>query len=325
MASTLTNNYSFKTDAATIEKMADYYRDFQIDPVAHARFRAKKIQVTITAYHSGTVLFQGNGAMKEAARWQMPTTPTGSQPSIPITSTGPGLNHLHVSERLSSLEDLNLIGSDEVGNGSYFGSLTVCALYLPKPAWNKLRLLGVRDSKQLTDTKIRQLAPYIQEAAKYHLIDCQPQDYNRLIGPYNAISIKVYLHNQALQALFKSLSVQEQAQLDGAFIDQFTSPSNYNNYLANIPHAFPKKIYFEKRAESLYLSVACASILARQAFLTSLESLGKPMNLVLPSGAGPQVDAVGRRLVKTYGSKVLNTIAKRHFKNTDRIISQEKK
>ena len=40
-----------------------------------------------------------------------------------------------------------MIGSDEVGNGSYFGPVTVCAAYVDKSMISKLKALGVRDSK----------------------------------------------------------------------------------------------------------------------------------------------------------------------------------
>ena len=45
----------------------------------------------------------------------------------------------------------SVVGSDEVGNGSYFGPLVVCAVYASKDQLPALKALGVKDSKMLTD------------------------------------------------------------------------------------------------------------------------------------------------------------------------------
>ena len=83
----------------------------------------QKEQTTITAYTSGKVMFQGSGAEAEAARWsnsadlskqQMRTTRL-LHPSLP-----------------ADFSQWSVVGSDEVGNGSYFGPLVVCAVYASK-------------------------------------------------------------------------------------------------------------------------------------------------------------------------------------------------
>ena len=54
----------------------------------------------------------------------------------------------------------SVVGSDEVGNGSYFGGpLVVCAVYASKDQLPALKALGVKDSKMLTDPQIRAMAP----------------------------------------------------------------------------------------------------------------------------------------------------------------------
>lgn len=44
-----------------------------------------------------------------------------------------------------------VIGFDEVGNGSYFGLVIVCAVYVDKSMISKLKVLGVCDFKELID------------------------------------------------------------------------------------------------------------------------------------------------------------------------------
>lgn len=63
----------------------------------------------------------------------------------------------------TSGQNLPLIGTDEVGNGSYFGGLAVVAAFVTPDQHDFLRKLGVGDSKTLTDQKIRQIAPILKE------------------------------------------------------------------------------------------------------------------------------------------------------------------
>jgi ribonuclease HIII len=61
------------------------------------------------------------------------------------------------------LMEAPLIGTDEAGKGDYFGPLCVCALYADETQYLRLKALGVRDSKTLTDKKIRSLAAQVIE------------------------------------------------------------------------------------------------------------------------------------------------------------------
>jgi len=65
---------------------------------------------------------------------------------------------------------------------------------------------------------------------------------------------------------------------------------------------------------------SAASILARAEFLRRLDQLGRQAGVRLPKGASAQVEAVARALVKQRGPDILNTVAKTHFKTTQRVI-----
>ena len=75
-----------------------------------------------------------------------------------------------------------LIGSDEVGNGSYFGGLAVVASFVTPDDHALLKKLGVDDSKNLTDSKIRQIAPILEEKIKHKALLLSPQKYNQVVG-----------------------------------------------------------------------------------------------------------------------------------------------
>ncbi len=66
-------------------------------------------------------------------------------------------------------------------------------------------------------------------------------------------------------------------------------------------------------------AVAAASVLARSEFLIALESLGGEHGWELPKGAGTPVERVAREMFEAGGMKLLHSVAKTHFKTTQKI------
>lgn len=300
------NSITLKLSSKEIQTLKDFYQHDLVEPVPYSVFRAKITGVNITAYESGKVLFQGKGTQTELEE---------------LTKVFPFIKLPQINKP-TELNQGNLIGSDEVGNGSYFGALTVCAVYLQSNQVELVRELGAKDSKHLTNDQIRKLAWELKQVVTFHLTVCDPEDYNRVIGKkHNAVSIKVSLHNHTLQRLLEKLTDTQRQGLKGIIIDEFTSPINYRKYLSQEPQPYDGDLTFHQKAESQYLAVACASIIARDAFLSSLEDLGKDYGIKkLPSGASPNVDRLGREYVRKYGSEFLQKTAKYHFKNTEKIL-----
>ena len=256
----------------------------------YIRYFLRLPQATVSIYTSGKVLLQGEGAEKYASFF-------GYQ----------------VVEETSG-QNLPLIGTDEVGNGSYFGGLAVVASFVTPDQHAFLRKLGVGDSKTLTDQKIRQIAPILKEKILHQALLLSPSKYNEVIGDrYNAVSVKVALHNQAIYLL-----LQKGVQPEKIVIDAFTSAKNYDKYLAQEANRFSNPISLEEKAEGKYLAVAVSSIIARDLFLENLENLGRELGYQLPSGAGTASDKVASQILQAYGMKGLNFCAKLHFKNTEK-------
>ena len=88
--------------------------------------------------------------------------------------------------------------------------------------------------------------------------------------------------------------------------------------MENVPNV-QRGITFITKAEDQCLSVACSAIISRYIFIKEIDKLSKKYDCVLPKGAGALVDEMGCKLVKKYGTNILNEIAKTNFKNTDRI------
>lgn len=256
----------------------------------YIRYFLKLPQATVSIYTSGKILLQGEGAEKYASFF-------GYQ----LVEENRGQN-------------LPLIGTDEVGNGSYFGGLAVVAAFVTSDQHDFLRKLGVGDSKTLTDQKIRQIAPILKEKIQHQALLLSPSKYNEVIGDrYNAVSVKVALHNQAIYLL-----LQKGVQPEKIVIDAFTSAKNYDKYLAQEANRFSNPISLEEKAEGKYLAVAVSSIIARDLFLENLENLGRELGYQLPSGAGTASDKVASQILQAYGMQGLNFCAKLHFKNTEK-------
>ena len=256
----------------------------------YIRYFLRLPQATVSIYTSGKVLLQGEGAEKYASFFGYQVVEENRGQNFP------------------------LIGTDEVGNGSYFGGLAVVASFVTPDQHDFLRKLGVGDSKTLTDQKIRQIAPILKEKIQHQALLLSPSKYNEVIGDrYNAVSVKVALHNQAIYLL-----LQKGIQPEKIVIDAFTSAKNYDKYLAQEANRFSNPISLEEKAEGKYLAVAVSSIIARDLFLENLENLGRELGYQLPSGAGTASDKVASQILQAYGMQGLNFCAKLHFNNTEK-------
>jgi ribonuclease HII len=128
-------------------------------------------------------------------------------------------------------------GTDEAGRGCLAGPVTAAAVILPDDF--KLDLLN--DSKQLTEKVREQLRPLIMEKALcYHITNIEPE----IIDEINILNASI----KGMQECIKKLNpVPDYIIVDG----------NRFKPVGNIPHSCIIK------GDSLYMSIAAASILAK--------------------------------------------------------------
>lgn len=283
-----------KVTASDKAQMLHHYARYQQaskNPYIEAFFKLPGASLSI--YTSGKVVFQGEMAEQEASRW--------------------GYEQAQTDQTISG-QNLPMIGTDEVGNGSYFGGLAVVASYVTPDDHAFLKLLGVNDSKKMTDQKICQIAPLLKEKISHQALLLSPKKYNEVIEQgYNAVSVKVALHNQAIYLL-----LQKGVQPEKIVIDAFTSIQNYQKYLKKEANHFANPVTLEEKAEGKYLAVAVSSIIARAMFLENLAQLGEHLGMNLPSGAGSKSDQVAAKILQRYGMAGLSQAAKLHFANTQK-------
>lgn len=251
----------------------------------YSEYQLKLENCTITAYTSGTVVFQGKDAEVYAAAFSKPES-----------------------------NFVDHAGSDEVGTGDYFGPVCVVACVVRSSSAKHLMELGIRDSKQMSDEEMLKIAPILMKEVDYSLLILDNARYNRVHRGNNLNAIKARLHNQA----YLNLKKKGVALPDLIVVDQFAPEASYYRYLKQ-EKEIVRGIHFETKAENKYLAVACASIIARYGFLKTWQALEEHYGMKLTKGASEKVDRDAAAFVKKYGFEELRNIAKLHFKNTDNV------
>ena len=288
-----------------MQEIQENYNQYYLDKTpAGSLFMAKLPGCTITGYRTGKVMFQGKEAEKEAEKWRHASSDQGKKPLKKQT---------HRWHPPVTIATQSIIGSDEVGTGDYFGPIAVAAAFVSRDQLTLFAEWGVKDSKKLSDEKISRLAKKLFSIVPHSLLVLPNKKYNDLQRKgMTQGKMKALLHNRAL------LNVQEKIlHVDGILIDQFVHPDIYFRHIAREEKRVTSA-YFAEQAEALHLSVAVASILARDAFLKEINKLSERFGITLPKGAGTQVDEAAARLIEKEGEAVLEQCAKLHFANTEK-------
>jgi ribonuclease HIII len=228
------------------------------------------------------------------------------------SSSRPGLKKAGVSS--NHRKSNGLIGIDESGKGSFYGPLVIAAVHVDRDTRKKLIDLGVRDSKRLSDYKIREYAQKIKEWCEFQIVNFDNAAYNRAYKNNfkNTNKMLGWGHAEALERVLKKVDCEN------ALSDKFGKESDVENYLTEISSGV--HIEHKTKAES-NIAVAAASILARDKFLREIEDLSSEYGLDFPKGYnGDNVLELGKKFVSKYGEAELKEVAKTHFITADEIL-----
>lgn len=207
------------------------------------------------------------------------------------------------------------IGIDESGKGDYFGPLVIAAVFADAITQGELKLMGVRDSKKLSDGRILEMAPDIKTICPHSVIAIGPQKYNELYAKIRNLNrLLAWGHAKALENLLERGVICERA-----ISDQFGN----ERLILNVLQEKGRKIVLEQRTKAESdLAVAAASILARAEFLLRLKRLSGEVGTTLPKGASPAVELAAKMIIKKHGRERLESVAKLHFKTTQSILAE---
>lgn len=291
-------NQTTKITTSEIKKIDALYKAFKVKNLKNdsllALYKTKKL--TISIFKNNTLLLQGD----EKAIY--------------------AFTHISKPKKEKVEKEIDgTIGMDEVGTGDYFGPMVTCSCYLDNKDIDKVKALKVDDSKKFNDKTIRSMAKQLKKIVLYQTNVCDPATYNGLGSTFNNMNIiKAIYHNSTLISLIKVWLRDKKYKI---YLDQFASRENYYKYLKIAKY---KPVYIdviETKAESKYLAVACASIIARDTFLYWMDHLSTKAGFTLPKGATEKskIISAGKKLIKHH---YLGNFAKLNFESITKEINK---
>ncbi|RLQ91923.1 ribonuclease HIII [Planomicrobium sp. Y74] len=297
------SNVVLKLPEESLLQIIKHYENKKMPAKAqYVRFTAKLTDTVVTVYNSGKVMFQGAGAEREAGKWGEAETTSAKVSG----SKGDKLPE--------NFAKLSVLGSDETGTGDFFGPITVAACFVPADKVALAHELGVKDSKLLNDDYMRKIAPDLQETFVHKVLTLKNEKYNKVQAQgWSQGKIKALLHNQALKHV---LAKMNPVKPDAILIDQFAERGIYYNHIKGEKEIIRENVLFSTKAEGLHVSVACASIIARVAFLEEMDRMSAEAGVTLPKGAGKIVDEAAAKIILKHGEEYLKNLTKWHFANT---------
>lgn len=281
-------------------------KGFVMETKPHCLYAAssKEAKVNVAVYEKGPkILVQGKG-LEHFVQFTL-------EPEV-LGVAELGYEQVHHPEMFSPH-----IGVDESGKGDFFGPLVVAGAYVDGSMAQKLREMGVMDSKRIgSDARIGALAKQMREAGVIHeIIVMGPRRYNELHEKFgNLNKLLAWGHAKIIENLLERVP-----DCPRALSDQFANPKVLERAL----QTRGKTIKLEQRTKAESdPAVAAASIFAREGFVQWLEVAGERHGVPLPKGVSPAVKQNAAELVARHGRGVLDDVAKMHFRTAREIIGE---
>ena len=297
MARTLTSYTHLLTDAqAENLRRVLQQSGFTFKAKPYTLFAAAKDKLHIAVYEKGPkVLLQGKGT-EEFVRFTL-------EPEIL------GAAELGYEEQLNPEMFEPHFGIVESGKGDFFGPLVIAGAYTDRDLAHTLLDAGVMDSKKISDPKIRKLAHLIRKTPglDHEVIMIGPTKYNELYSKIgNLNKLLAWGHSAVIEKL-----CAKRPECQRALSDQFANPSRLQSALGECG----RKIQLQQRTKAESdITVAAASILARDKFVWWIEQTSAKYEMSIPKGASKAVRETAGKLVNKHGKTILFDVAKTHFK-----------
>ena len=171
-------------------------------------------------------------------------------------------------------ESILITGIDEAGRGALIGPMVICGITAEKSIVNKLKKLGVRDSKLLTPKKREELYEKIKETM-------QTDSGISSIIPISIPSCKIdsYRNNSVNLNMIEVRTMAEIINMCGGsevYVDALTArPKRFKQTLKGHVENKKIKIIAENNADKKYPIVSAASIIAKVERDRAIEEIKK--------------------------------------------------
>ncbi len=301
-----TNSFTFKLSDEQQLALRQLLKNPKYLPetVPHTQVAASIPDCRINLYNSGKLLVQG----KAAEEWITFTLETEILKEAVI-----GYEDFHDPEAIQPH-----MGIDESGKGDFFGPLVIASAYVDEGLVDKLRELGVRDSKKISSDNVSlNMAREIRKILgdRCAMVTIGNRSYNRMYSKIrNVNKMLAWGHARAIENLLEKVP-----DCPRALSDKFGPTHQIERALMNKG----KKIKLDQRTKAESdTAVAAASILARAGFLYALKKMGKEHGFEVPKGASEKVRREAEKLVANKGPGILLETAKCHFQTTDKVLAE---
>jgi ribonuclease HIII len=217
-------------------------------------------------------------------------------------------------------------GSDESGKGDFFGPLVVCCAYINPELAEKMREIGVKDCKKMTDAAVLETGAALRRIlgqSGYAVVKLNPPAYNRLYARMKNINrLLAWAHGTAIEEL-----LEKQNACPRVVVDQF-APTENTILRALKTRGKSVKVEQRHKAES-DIAVAAASVIARELFIRACQDMGKEcfgegaeaQDRIPLGSSDPRVRELAERMVRENGPTWLMNHCKAHFQTTDKVLA----
>jgi len=301
-----TNSFTYKLDEEQQKELIQLLGASKYLPekVPHTKIAASIPDCRINLYNSGKLLVQG----KAAEEWVTFVLETEILKEAMV-----GYEDFHDPEAFRPH-----MGIDESGKGDFFGPLVIASAYVDEGLVNKLRDMGVRDSKKISSDNVAlNMARDIRKLLgdRCAMVTIGPRSYNRMYSKIrNVNKMLAWGHARAIENLLEKVP-----ECPRALSDKFGPTHQIERALLDKG----KKIKLDQRTKAESdPAVAAASILARAGFVYALKQMGKTYDIEVPKGASTKVRREAEKLVADKGPGILLETAKCHFQTTDKVLAE---
>ena len=211
--------------------------------------------------------------------------------------------------------DYPYIGTDESGKGDYFGPLVVAGVYLTPDSGKLLRSIGIRDSKELINSQIRQFAAEIKKMNDiiFDVVLISPEKYNQLYEKMgNLNTLMGWAHSRVIENLLVKCSAGE------VISDKFGNEKIILDALQQRGRSI--NLTQVTKAEK-FTAVAAASILARESVVKWFKIQSKKYKVEIPKGSSSEVERTAKYLFEKYGEDIMKNLVKVHFKTSNKVFN----
>ena len=201
------------------------------------------------------------------------------------------------------------LGIDEAGKGPVIGSMCIAGVCVTEEQENKLRILGVDDSKKLTAKKREQLAVSIKKyATAWYVYEVEPKKIDDLRKIMTMNEIMVLCFSKVMEELTVQMQNSSNAQpFDLAFLD--AADVLEERFAHRVKEEYSKKFktqsekieYISKhKADTISPAVSAASIIAKTHRDELIEDIKKKEKVDFGSGypSDPKTKAFLEKWIK---------------------------